>query len=716
MVQPKMIVPTDQDTPTPGAVVPEWLINVAALGWRVVAILALAVIVALLCSLLWTVTASIAVATVVAALFAPLVVQLTRRGRSRGAAAGLVWFAAIATIAGALLLLALAFLPYLGEVVARVDAGLAAVDGRLAALDIPPAVASAVRSVLIALRSLGGTMGEAVLGSISGMATVLLLSTFLVFFFLRDGDQAWRWAFQAFSPHKQGRITAAGQDALGRVGGYLRGTAVLSFLIAVTDLVFMLILGVPLAAPLAVLVFFAGFIPYFGGLATTIVIVTITFAAIGPWPVVILLAAIAVRNAILGYGVRPALYGRRTNLHPALVLVALPAGYQIAGVIGLFVAVPVTAIILAAAATVVAVVEPEIPPPLPVLVPAWLDRIAQWSWRLLAGLAMVAAVIAIFVTVPTLVIPLVLATVLAATVNPLVEALERRGQSRAKASAVAVGGGFLAVVVVLGLALGSLIGHVDGLVATVISGSDTMNGAMGGHLGMLVRLVTVGGGQTAETVHAIADGAATVAVIVVLSTLLTLYLLRDGGRLWGRLVVHAVPHVQDELRGAGKRAFDVLGGYMAGTAIISLVGAASQLLIMLVLGIDLALPIFVLSFFLCFIPYIGGFVSTGIALLVTASVGSPTDLVIMGIFTVVFNIVTGNVVGPIVYGKTAHLHPALVLIAIPAGAAIAGILGMFFVVPVLGVVVVTWRSVLAVIGARPASSALPERHGLAAAT
>jgi predicted PurR-regulated permease PerM len=60
----------------------------------------------------------------------------------------------------------------------------------------------------------------------------------------------------------------------------------------------------------------------------------------------------------------------------------------------------------------------------------------------------------------------------------------------------------------------------------------------------------------------------------------------------------------------------------------------------------------------------------------------------------VFNLVTGNIVAPLVYGRTVHIHPAIVLLAIPAGAAIAGILGMFVVVPALGVVAVTWRTVL----------------------
>jgi predicted PurR-regulated permease PerM len=72
----------------------------------------------------------------------------------------------------------------------------------------------------------------------------------------------------------------------------------------------------------------------------------------------------------------------------------------------------------------------------------------------------------------------------------------------------------------------------------------------------------------------------------------------------------------------------------------------------------------------------------------------------VAVWTIAFNLVTGNIVGPLVYGKTVHLHPAVVLVAIPAGAAMAGVLGMFLVVPALGVVAVTWRTVLAVMAAR----------------
>jgi hypothetical protein len=77
----------------------------------------------------------------------------------------------------------------------------------------------------------------------------------------------------------------------------------------------------------------------------------------------------------------------------------------------------------------------------------------------------------------------------------------------------------------------------------------------------------------------------------------------------------------------------------------------------------------------------------------------------MAIWTIAFNLVTGNIVSPIVYGKTVHLHPAIVLVAIPAGGAIAGALGMFFVVPLAGVIAVLWRPIVTVMAAQAAPSA-----------
>ncbi len=697
-------------TPTTGSAVPGWLGNLASLGWRLLAIAGLIVVLWLLAGLLWTVSASVAIAVVISALFAPWTLGLRKRGRSRTGAAAIVWVGALAAVAGVALLLGWLLVPYVADLLRQIAAAQQALADQIASLPVPPFVVTLLGNVVDGIKgAVSGAVSDLV-GSIAGAVTVVILAAFLVFFFLRDGDLAWYWCFQGVDEDKRHRITTAGEDALGRVGGYLRGTTVLSAIIAVTDYAFMVVLGVPLAGALAVLVFLGGYIPYFGGVVTTAIMLAVTYSALGIGPTVVMLLLIGIRGAILGYGIRPMIYGRTVSIHPALVLIVLPAGLQLAGVVGLFAAVPVAAVILAVSQATVAIIQPDEPPPLPGLVAPWVDRLAQWSWRLLVAVALVGVIVGVFVSVPMVVLPVVLGGILAATFEPVVRWLIGRGRSRARAAAISIGGGFLAILVMLVLAFAVLLEQGVAIGQDVVNGADQASGTAGGQLGLAVNAVRSLANGGLETITTVASEAASVLAIVVLSSLLAFYFLRDGSGLWGRVVARARPEVAGDVQAAGTRAFEVLGGYMFGTAVISFVGALSQLVIMLVLGIPLALPIFVLSFFLCFIPYIGGFISTGAALLVTVAVGSTADIAVMAVWTVAFNLVTGNIVSPLVYGKTVHLHPAIVLVAIPAGSAVAGILGMFLVVPALGVVSAVWRTVLKVMAAQ-ASAAAPAADG-----
>ena len=690
----------------PMATVPVWLVNLAALSWRLVVIVAMVAAAWFIGSTLATVTAAVAVAIVVGAVLAPATLRLRRRGRSTTAAAAIVWAASLLVVVVLAVALALAFLPYVADLVATIQGGTGDLGSWLATLSLPPVAASLAADAVGAAEAVVGDAASAVAAQAAGVVTSLVLATFLVFFFLRDGDRAWAWCVQGMDAPRQQRITTAGQAALGRIGGYLVGTTVLSAVVAVTDLVFMVLLGVPLPVPMAVLVFLSGYIPYFGGIVTTLLVLALTLGSVGAVPTLVMIVLLAVRNALMAWALRPTVYGRSVRLHPALVLIALPAGFQIAGVIGLFAAVPLAAVVLAVASAVVAVIEPDPAPPLPGLVPAWLDRMAQWSWRLLAALALVALVVVSFTVIPLVLVPVVLGVILAATFAPAVEALVRRGRSRGSSSAIVLGGTSLGIAMVLLLTVGVLIQEGAAIAASATAGADAVNDAAGGSLGILVGAVSSLGLSAVATLVSLSRGIAAAAVVVVLSLLLGFYLLRDGGLLWARVVARARPATADEVRATGRRSFEVLGGYMYGTAAISLVGAGSQLVIMLLLDIPLAVPVFVLSFLLCFIPYIGGFISTGAALLLTIATGSPLAIAVMVVWTLVFNIVTGNIVSPIVYGKTVHLHPAVVLVAIPIGSTVAGVMGMLLVVPLLGVVAVSWRTVVRVMAAGSAGSGL----------
>jgi predicted PurR-regulated permease PerM len=685
----------------PKQVVPDWLINAAGIAWRVLAAVALAGVLVYIAMELFTVTASVLLAVIMAATFSPFVFGLRNRGWSRTASAAVVTVVAVLIVLGTLTLIALAFAPYVPEVADRVREGIATVRQELAGTSIPQetidAAQDASSQIEAAIAAAIGTLAS----QLAMAGTIGLFALFLTFFFLQDGDKAWGWAFQATTGRARERIGSAGNDALERVGGYLRGMAVLASIKAISDFVFLTLLGVPLAAPLAVMVFIGGFIPYVGGFITTTILVLVTFSTQGISAVILLLIGITIVNVVNGNILGPVIYGKTVSIHPALVLVSLPAGAAIAGIIGLFVAIPLVAIVLAVWGAVLTILDPGPDYETPDLVPGWLDRLAQWSWRLLVLIVLGAVLIQIVLLIPTVAVSVVLAVVLAATFLPFVRALMRRGWRRGPAAAATTAGVFIAVIVIVILAAVSLISQGAEIATTSTSGAEAANEAASGALAPLAALFESAGQGIASGIASFVAGIASLGVVLLLSGLLCFYFLLDGHRFWANVRQRLRGDRLEEVDAAAVRAINVLSGYMVGTGGVSLFGAVSQYLIMVLLGLPLALPLAVLAFLLGFIPYIGSFIATGLAFLVAIAVGTPEDIVIMAIYTIVMNIVQGNFVAPIVYSRAVNLHPAVVLMAIPAGSEVAGILGMFLAVPFLGVVAATWRTALHAFATHP---------------
>lgn len=683
---------TDPLLPMAEHLVPGWLQRLAAIGWRVLVTILLGLVLVRLAVVLSTVTVAILIALVIAATFAPYVASLRMRGWSRTKAAGVASLLALGSVTGILVVLAIIFFPYVRDVVTTVRAGGEAIETWLQEGGVSPVLAALVDHVVDAVRGLLATAAADIVAPIAALVTSLILGGFTVFFLLQDGDRAWAWMIDPVQGWRAEAMTQSGRTALERVGGYLRGTTVLAALNSISAFAFMVLLGIPTPGPLAVLVFVGAYVPYVGGVVTTTVILLVALASGGASTALIFLGLIIVRNLVVSNLVRPWVYGHSLGIHPALVLVALPVGAALFGAVGLFMALPVLAFIIAFGPAVILALgtRPDGAPDRVGLVPVWLDRLGQWSWRSLVGLALIGTLVAAALRMPLVIIPIVLAVVLAATLDPATDALHRRGWPRGRAAIVTTLGSILAITGISVVAIAMMVGPLEEML------SNAEVGASEGLLGQL---------PLAEIVHALRDGALSVAggflselpafgVVLLLATLLTYYLLRDGEGAGLAVLDRFGGPRRDDLQRVGERAVDVLGGYMIATGVISLFGAGTTWLLMIILGLPLALPIAVLSFFLGFIPYIGSFIATALAFLVTVAVGTTTDIAVMAIFTIVFNIAQGNFVAPLVYGRAVSLHPAVVLLAIPAGNAVAGVMGMFLVVPFLGVIAVSWRTVL----------------------
>ena len=492
-----------------------------------------------------------------------------------------------------------------------------------------------------------------------------------------------------------------------RVGGYLRGSAILGIVYGVTDFVFLVLVGIPaiLAAPLSVLVFMANFIPYIGGIIATGVILLVTYGAVGGTATFLLFIMLAIRNVIVSNGLRPVVYGKTVDLHPAVILMVLPAGAALAGIFGLFIAIPVAAAMVAVSGAVVSVLSEAEPAPRQPGhgpgIPVWIDRLGQWSIRFLVVAALGGAFLFVLGAIPLVVATGTIAVILAATFAPGVRALRRRGWGPGKSALLVTVAGWGIAILIVVVSTAALIANAPALIDTTGGGATSISDSE------LVRgLVSQVGSGLIASLTSIIQGIAGLAVTLLLSALLTFYFLRDGNNGWSSITRRFHGWRGETVDHAGRKAISVLSGYMISTGALSAFGAVTQAIIMAILGLPLILPIALLSFILGFIPYIGGAIGTILAFLVAVKVGTTQDIVIMGLWTVVFNIVQGSFIAPIIYGKAVSLHPAVVLISIPAGGQLAGVMGMFLAVPLMGIVAAIWRSVIAVMSDRQHAVAL----------
>jgi putative heme transporter len=695
--------------------VPGWLVRSAAVGWRVGAIAGVLIVgSAIAYAVPLSVTATL-VSLVLAAALAPTTARLRRAGMSHAVAAAISFAAGAVLVLGALAALAVVLVPDLLAVSSAVEEGLQAVGDRLVEGSTPNLVAETLASVAASIHAALDPDLAALVGSAASFITVLVLGTFLTYFLLADGDRGWRWAVSFAPADRAPDLTTAALDGLLRVARYVRRTAVLAMLDGLVVWVVLTVAGVPLAGALAAVAFLAGFVPYIGAVMGGATVILATLALGGAGAAAAVTAGLVLAWILGTRALERTTMSRDVDVNPVLVLVALPAGIALFGILGLLALLPVTVFLLAISRSVVAALdltpagaggdggtsggsgEASVHGPLQGLAPAppedavprWLDRLAQWSWRLLVLAALAWLAISAVEAVAFVVVPAIIAMVAVATLLSPVDRLAARGRM-ARGAAIALASGIVLafMALVIGAAIAMSLGPLREVAAAAAAGAQDLG------LAALRDAVMVALSGLEVDILGLAASAAGLVLGAVLAALLTFFLLRDGRTWWRGALARVAPPRRRPLAAAGRLAVTRMGGYMVGTAIISAFGGITSGLIMVFLGLPLAVPIAVLGFFAGFIPYVGSFLSTALALLVTIALGTTTDIVVMLVFTVVFNIAQGNFVTPLVYGKSLALHPAVVLMAIPVGNEIAGVLGMFLVVPFAAIVAATWRLVV----------------------
>ncbi|MFE3513826.1 AI-2E family transporter [Streptomyces sp. NPDC059166] len=167
----------------------------------------------------------------------------------------------------------------------------------------------------------------------------------------------------------------------------------------------------------------------------------------------------------------------------------------------------------------------------------------------------------------------------------------------------------------------------------------------------------------------------------VLALLLTFFFLRDSDRAVHLAHSIAPRGTGDLVEAMGRRAFEAVEGFMRGTTFIALIDALCITVGLLILRVPGAVGLGALVFVGAYIPYLGAFLSGAVAVLVAlADRGLVIALWALGVVLAV-QVLEGHVLQPAIQSRTVQMHPAMIMIALTAGASVAGILGMLLAVP-----------------------------------
>ncbi|MEU1795064.1 AI-2E family transporter [Streptomyces californicus] len=328
------------------------------------------------------------------------------------------------------------------------------------------------------------------------------------------------------------------------------------------------------------------------------------------------------------------------------------------------------------------------PAPQPVL-PENARRAAAWCGVVLLVVGVAAVVVWLVVVLKTAVTPVLLALLGTALLGPVHRWLIARRLNRSLAAGltcaalVAVVGGAGYIVVT------ALIDSGDQIVASLkdagqwivdhleIGGTTDVDDLADNAKSLVEKFGASAAGGLLSGISLIGSLVAT----SVLALLLTFFFLRDSDRAVHLAHTVAPRGTGDLVEAMGRRAFEAVEGFMRGTTFIALIDAVCITVGLLVLDVPGAVGLGALVFVGAYIPYLGAFISGAVAVLVAlADRGFVTALWALGVVLAV-QVLEGHVLQPMIQSRTVQMHPAMVMVALTAGASVAGLLGMLLAVP-----------------------------------
>jgi predicted PurR-regulated permease PerM len=182
-------------------------------------------------------------------------------------------------------------------------------------------------------------IGVGFVNSVFAALTIFILSVFMV-----AGGRRWIERFlETRNPDQKERIGRALDHIGNAVGNYVGGALLQATIAGITSFIVLTILGVPFAAPLAVLVFFFDLIPLVGATLAAVLVAVVTLFVNFPVALIVWVIYSIAYQQTENYVIQPQIQKRAVAVEPFVVLVAVLFGGTLFGIIGALLAIPAAA-------------------------------------------------------------------------------------------------------------------------------------------------------------------------------------------------------------------------------------------------------------------------------------------------------------------------------------------------------------------------------------
>jgi predicted PurR-regulated permease PerM len=186
-----------------------------------------------------------------------------------------------------------------------------------------------------------GNVGVGLVNSIFALVTILVLSVFLV-----SSGPGWMRRIIELQPvEHRARLERAFQSIGRAVGAYVAGAVVQATIAGLSTFIVLSILGVPFAAPLAVVTALADLVPLVGATIGAVIVALVTVFQDFPTVTIIWVIWAIVYQQIENSVIQPQIQRRAVNVHAFVVLVAVLFGSALFGILGALLAIPIAATI-----------------------------------------------------------------------------------------------------------------------------------------------------------------------------------------------------------------------------------------------------------------------------------------------------------------------------------------------------------------------------------